>query len=139
MILPPTRPASRATLPARGRDWSPTICALSEASGGMSGAAAAIPSLPFTGRVARAAGRVGSEGAPPTETPTQCLARSVIHGRATMRRPARGNRSNAMSNNDWKNTLPFKRHWAVYLLFKILVLAGAAFAAWQILRSFEVV
>lgn len=44
-----------------------------------------------------------------------------------------------MSNNDWKNTLPFKRHWAVYLLFKILVLASAAFVAWQLLRSFEVV
>ena len=34
-----------------------------------------------------------------------------------------------MSNDDWKKTLPFKRHWAVYLLFKLVVLALAvAFA-----------
>ena len=44
-----------------------------------------------------------------------------------------------MSNDDWKNTLPFKRHWAVYLLFKLLVLALAAFVAWHVLRAFEVV
>lgn len=44
-----------------------------------------------------------------------------------------------MSNNDWKKTLPFKRHWAVYLLFKVLVLALAAFIAWHLLRAFEIV
>ncbi|WP_442753983.1 hypothetical protein ACNHKD_13385 [Methylocystis sp. JAN1] len=44
-----------------------------------------------------------------------------------------------MSNEDWKKTLPFKRHWAVYLLFKVAVLAGAAFIAWHLLRAFEVV
>jgi hypothetical protein len=44
-----------------------------------------------------------------------------------------------MSNDDWKNTLPFKRHWAVYLLFKLLVLALAAFVAWHVLRAFEFV
>lgn len=44
-----------------------------------------------------------------------------------------------MSNEDWKRTLPFKRHWAVYLLLKLLVLAGAAFIAWRLLQAFEVV
>jgi hypothetical protein len=44
-----------------------------------------------------------------------------------------------MSNDDWKKTLPFKRHWAVYLLFKVLILAGAALIAWSALRSFNVV
>lgn len=44
-----------------------------------------------------------------------------------------------MSNDDWKKTLPFKRHWAVYLVFKVLVLAGAALVAWNIMRAFEVV
>jgi hypothetical protein len=44
-----------------------------------------------------------------------------------------------MSNDDWKKTLPFKRHWAVYLLFKVLVLALAAFVAWHFLRAFAVV
>jgi hypothetical protein len=44
-----------------------------------------------------------------------------------------------MSNDDWKKTLPFKRHWGVYLLLKLLVLAGAAFIAWQLLRAFDVV
>jgi hypothetical protein len=44
-----------------------------------------------------------------------------------------------MSNEDWKRTLPFKRHWAVYLLFKLLVLGLAAAAAWHVLRAFEVV
>jgi hypothetical protein len=141
MLRPTRRGLRRATLPVKGRDWSPTICASSDvlmqfrAFGSIHGADAA-PSLPLAGRVASAAGRVGSDSGsprilPPTATPMQFLTRSVIGGR--------GNRSKAMSNNDWKNTLPFKRHWAVYLLFKILVLAGAAFAAWQMLRSFEVV
>ncbi|WP_255679528.1 MULTISPECIES: hypothetical protein [unclassified Methylocystis] len=44
-----------------------------------------------------------------------------------------------MSNNDWKKTLPFKRHWLVYLIFKLLVLAFAAFIAWHLLRAFDVV
>jgi hypothetical protein len=44
-----------------------------------------------------------------------------------------------MSNNDWKKTLPFKRHWAVYLLLKLLVLALAAFVAWHLLRAFDLV
>jgi hypothetical protein len=75
----------------------------------------------------------------PTETPKQFLPGSVIRGAAAARPPACDDRSRAMSNDDWKKTLPFKRHWGVYLLFKILVLAGAAFVAWQMLRSFEVV
>ncbi len=136
--LSPTRRSSRATLPARGRDWSPRVCALSEAL--WIHGADAVPSLPFTGSAARAAGRVGSDWRilPPTETPKQFLPGSVIHGAAAAT-PARDNRSKAMSNDDWKETLPFKRHWAVYLLFKILVLGGAAFVAWQILHSFEIV
>jgi hypothetical protein len=44
-----------------------------------------------------------------------------------------------MADDDWKKTLPFKRHWGVYLLLKLLVLAGAAFVAWHVLRAFEVV
>ncbi len=44
-----------------------------------------------------------------------------------------------MSNENWKRTLPFKRHWAAYLLFKLLVLGLAALAAWHLLRAFEVV
>jgi hypothetical protein len=44
-----------------------------------------------------------------------------------------------MSNDDWKNTLPFRRHWAVYLAFKLAVLAAAALVAWHLLRAFEVV
>ena len=44
-----------------------------------------------------------------------------------------------MSNEDWKKTLPFKRHWAVYLAFKVAVLAAAAFIAWHLLRAFAVV
>ena len=34
-----------------------------------------------------------------------------------------------MSNDDWKKTLPFKRHWAVYLAFKVALLALAAYVA----------
>lgn len=44
-----------------------------------------------------------------------------------------------MSNDDWKRTLPFRRHWAVYLLFKLMVLGVAALAAWHLLHAFEVV
>jgi hypothetical protein len=44
-----------------------------------------------------------------------------------------------MTDEDWKKTLPFKRHWAVYLLFKLLVLALAAFVAWNLMRAFEMV
>lgn len=44
-----------------------------------------------------------------------------------------------MSNDDWKKSLPFSRHWAVYLLFKLLVLALAVFVAWQLLHAFAVV
>ncbi len=44
-----------------------------------------------------------------------------------------------MSDNDWKRTLPFRRHWATYLIFKLLVLALAAIVAWNILHAFEVV
>jgi hypothetical protein len=44
-----------------------------------------------------------------------------------------------MSNNDWKKSLPFSRHWAVYLLFKLLVLVVAAYVAWQLLHAFAVV
>jgi vacuolar-type H+-ATPase subunit B/Vma2 len=63
----PTRPASRATLSARGRDSRTQVGETSErlvqlqifqAIGGLD----AVQSLPFTGRVARAAGRVGFEG-----------------------------------------------------------------------------
>ena len=63
-MAPPTRRASRATLPARGRDWSPPIAAQLEMLMQFRicqsiGDGDAVPSLPFTGRVARAAGRVG--------------------------------------------------------------------------------
>lgn len=34
-----------------------------------------------------------------------------------------------MSNDDWKKTLPFKRHWAVYLIFKVGLLALAVYVA----------
>ncbi|MEF3365976.1 hypothetical protein V3H18_05445 [Methylocystis sp. 9N] len=44
-----------------------------------------------------------------------------------------------MSNDDWKKTLPFRRHWAVYLLFKVLILALAAFIVWRFLRAMDVV
>ena len=44
-----------------------------------------------------------------------------------------------MSNDDWKKSLPFSRHWAAYLLFKLLVLALAVFVAWQLLHAFAVV
>jgi hypothetical protein len=44
-----------------------------------------------------------------------------------------------MTDEDWRKTLPFKRHWAVYLLFKLLVLALAAFVAWNLMRAFEMV
>ncbi len=44
-----------------------------------------------------------------------------------------------MSNDDWKKTLPFKRHWAFYLLLKVLILALAAFIAWHLLRALEIV
>ena len=37
-------------------------------------------------------------------------------------------------SNDWKKTLPFKRHWARYLTFKLIVLALAAFIALHLLR-----
>ncbi len=64
--LPPTRPAARATLPARGRDWSPESWVPSEAlmqsqASVVIGGADAVPSLPFTGRVAREARRVGPD------------------------------------------------------------------------------
>jgi hypothetical protein len=60
----PTRPASRATLPARGRDWSPAVAAHAEMLMRLRACDAiknadAVQSLPFTGRVAREAGRVG--------------------------------------------------------------------------------
>lgn len=38
-----------------------------------------------------------------------------------------------MSNDDWKKTLPFKRHWAVYLIFKVALLALAAFVALRVM------
>ncbi|BDV34049.1 hypothetical protein SS37A_15780 [Methylocystis iwaonis] len=64
--LPPTRPAARATLPVKGRDWSGAVWAPFDAlmqsrASRMICNADAIPSLPFTGRVARAAGRVGPD------------------------------------------------------------------------------
>jgi hypothetical protein len=60
----PTRLASRATLPARGRDWSPLSGAFSAMlmqlrDCSVDDDADAVPSLPFMGRVAREAGRVG--------------------------------------------------------------------------------
>ena len=62
MIAPPTRRASRATLPARGRDESTQSVACSEPLFLIRNADA-TPSLPFTGRVAREARRVGSDPA----------------------------------------------------------------------------
>ena len=44
-----------------------------------------------------------------------------------------------MSENDWKKSLPFKRHWALYLLFKLIVLALAGVVAWRLLQAFAVV
>jgi|GEM_PF-1359651 len=44
-----------------------------------------------------------------------------------------------MSDDDWKKSLPFKRHWAFYLLFKLLVLAAAVYVAWRLLLAFAVV
>ena len=44
-----------------------------------------------------------------------------------------------MSDDDWKKSLPFKRHWALYLLFKLIVLALAGFVAWRLLHAFAVV
>jgi len=62
--MTPTRRASRATLPARGRDWSTQIAARYEMLmqfrvSDLVDNLDAVPSLPFTGRVAREAGRVG--------------------------------------------------------------------------------
>ncbi|CAJ0868725.1 hypothetical protein AMST5_02072 [freshwater sediment metagenome] len=62
IAVPPTRRASRATLPARGRDGCPQSVACSEPLFLIRNADAA-PSLPFTGRVAREARRVGSDPA----------------------------------------------------------------------------
>jgi hypothetical protein len=56
----PTRRASRATLPARGRDESCEIVAMHA----LINDHAATPSLPFTGRVAREARRVAFDPAP---------------------------------------------------------------------------
>lgn len=44
-----------------------------------------------------------------------------------------------MSNDDWKKTLPFKRHWAVYLAFKVAVLALAGLIVWHLLQAFAVI
>jgi len=44
-----------------------------------------------------------------------------------------------MSYEDWKKTLPFKRHWLLYLFFKIAVLALAGFITWRLLQVFELV
>lgn len=44
-----------------------------------------------------------------------------------------------MSHEDWKKTLPFKRHWFLYLIFKITVLALAGFITWRLLQVFELV
>ena len=43
-----------------------------------------------------------------------------------------------MSNDDWKKSLPFPRHWLSYIGFKLLILVVAIILAWQILRAFEV-
>lgn len=44
-----------------------------------------------------------------------------------------------MSYEDWKKTLPFKRHWLLYLIFKIAVLTLAGFITWRFLQVFELV
>jgi hypothetical protein len=66
---------------------------------------------------------------------------SPLYGEGGSRREPGGvnRREYSMSHNDWKKTLPFKRHWAFYLAVKLLVLALAAFIAWHLLRVFEVV
>jgi len=61
---PTRRGARRAILPASGRDWSTQIAAQSETlmqfiAAETIGDADAAPFLPFTGRAAREAGRVG--------------------------------------------------------------------------------
>jgi len=60
----PTRPAARATLPVKGRDLSPAIAARVEKRLRLhvcriGKRVDAAQSLPFTGRVAREARRVG--------------------------------------------------------------------------------
>jgi hypothetical protein len=74
--------------------------------------------------------------------PLASLANAVIASLRSQRRAVgfdRVTEEKAMSNNDWKRTLPFKRHWAVYLLIKVGLLALAAFVAWHLLRAFAVV
>jgi hypothetical protein len=44
-----------------------------------------------------------------------------------------------MSEEDWKRLLPFRRHWAVYLLVKVTVIALAAYVLWRLLHAFEAV
>jgi len=38
-----------------------------------------------------------------------------------------------MTRDDWKKTLPFKRHWTAYLAFKLAVLALAVAFALRVL------
>jgi hypothetical protein len=44
-----------------------------------------------------------------------------------------------MADDDWKRLLPFRRHWAVYLLVKIVVIALAGYVLWRLLHTFEAV
>ena len=100
-VAAPTRRATRATLPARGRDGSPAT-RLATASFVQSEVfefmryGKAAPSLPFTGRVDRRS-RDGW---------------GLPSRRSTMA-------------DDWKKSLPFPAHWLSYLAFKLLVLGLA--------------
>ncbi|WP_255461837.1 MULTISPECIES: hypothetical protein [Methylosinus] len=44
-----------------------------------------------------------------------------------------------MLKNDWRRFLPFPGHWASYLVFKLIILALAAVAAWHVLAAFELI
>ncbi len=104
-LAAPTRRATRATLPARGRDASP-MSRLGAASLVQYEAfelihdnhAAPIPPL------------YGEGGA-----------RSATGGVLSSRR--------MIMADDWKKSLPFPAHWLSYLFFKLLVLALAILAA----------
>jgi hypothetical protein len=40
-----------------------------------------------------------------------------------------------MFKEDWKKTLPFNRHWFVYLLFKVSILAISLILLWRFIQS----
>ena len=76
--------------------------------------------------------RLGTVGDLPRrpKRPKPCVCRRTL--------AASGGRCD-MSDDEWKKSLPFKRHWALYLFFKLLVLALAGLAAWRLLQALAVV